>query len=196
MKFSLIVGMILVMGSPASTDYPISIEVVRFKAFAHVCPTAPKEAFTACHTVTFSESSPEFALVPLYWKGGTLGATQWNRTLDVARVEPMEGSDFPYYFPISPVDPKIGDKVRITGFNYDRGMANRNMEVKIINILAGRILVFDGSPAEGSSGSCVFNAEGEVVAINHGYLKKSEDEKIGLATRLTPELLEKLRKSE
>jgi hypothetical protein len=163
---------------------------------AHVCPVGPKEAFTAFHVAVFNPFDEDIYPISLFWKHGVLRATTVIRSLDVARVVPISGSDFEYYFQISPVDPKVGDTLYITGYNQNKEMTTVTAKVKVLNIIAGTTLLYDKTPGPGSSGSCLFNEEGEVVGINHSYRTASNGRPYGIGTWLSPSVIEALRSKE
>jgi hypothetical protein len=193
-RLSLVLAFFLLGLTTQANNAPTSLQVIRYNGIAHVCPTGPKEAFTAFHVVTFDPRENEISLVPIFWSRGVLEPTQWSRTLDIARVAPSSGADFPNYFPISPVDPKVGDTVTIIGYDHNDALKVKVVEAKVLNIIAGNMLVFSKSPGEGSSGSCIFNSDDDVVGINHGLIYGSMGKQYGIGTILSSSLLEKLRK--
>jgi len=185
--------------APASLPTPQSLPVTFGGAFGHVCPTGPNEVFTARHVIYIPVDKLDFAAVPVKWSlpgnynGGTIFPKAYSRSLDIARGESKE--PFPFFYSLAVVDPKVGDVVYVNGY-ADKGESIHKqviVKTKIVGFTAG-VMVLDKSPGPGSSGSCVFNSEREVVGINFALSLKAGEPNEGIAVVLTHELVENLRK--
>jgi hypothetical protein len=81
-------------------------------------------------------------------------------------------------YPISKAAPVAGERVWWTGYDFRKGdtfMDTRVFSGHVIRIVGG-LLVIDGETVQGTSGSCILDAHGEVVGIV-SWLTASEDDK-------------------
>lgn len=87
-------------------------------------------------------------------------------------------------FRIAVNPPAIGDRVYVRGYRSDgrkNVLGERRVSTRVTQREAGHI-VFEDDGKPGSSGSCVFNDSGEVVAINAAGLGQDEgNERAGWA---------------
>ena len=101
---------------------------------------------------------------------GLLGSpktTERDLFRDLARVAPWGDATFPHWYPLAKLPPQVGDRVRFRGWDFRRrkdAFAPRDFDATVIRVRSGLVLFYPpGVP--GTSGSCVLNAAGEVVAI-------------------------------
>lgn len=157
----------------------------RFSA-AHACPIEPRIALTNGHVVDPRPFDATVPLVPYAWSDGT-GASGFLAPLrkpdgtvrkdavehgrDLARVEPMAAGDvFPHPLRVARLAPVAGDRVRILGYDWSNrksAMADDVIEARVTRVVALHV-IFGPAGQPGSSGSCMVNDAGEVVAINEG----------------------------
>ena len=198
MKSRILTLAIVVLAVPVLADAPLlPLTTTRGMHSAQICPVGPNEGFTARHVAYERyEDDLDMNSIPMRWsmfgtwKGGVAQPANFSHALDIARV--TSDTPFPYFFPIAAVDPKVGDRVTIVGYNFDKGAKPYIVKTKITDFSAG-VLYTEDTPGPGSSGSCVFNEEGEVVAINYGARVVSMDRVRGAAVVLTPDVIEGLR---
>ena len=148
------------------------LQLIGKHSAAHGCPVAPRIALTNAHVIDLRPFDPEVPLTHYTYSDGDghtgriipLGV---ERGRDLGMVEP-EGEDFQHVFSLAGEPPAIGEKVWFLAYDYrstKAAYAPRIMEVTVQRIVANHLILSRGG-SDGSSGSCVLNAAGEVVAIN------------------------------
>jgi hypothetical protein len=136
------------------------------------CPISETQALTAEHVTSVALPTGTHRVMPLIWSD-SLGNTGWGRevladlTRDLSLFESMEGK-FKKWFSLSQTEPKPGDEIYILGYDFAKGAIRKEFKAKVLNS-DGAHLVYSRGGEPGSSGSCVLNEKGEVVAINTGY---------------------------
>jgi Trypsin-like peptidase domain len=165
------------------------LAVVGRHAAGHACPVEPRLALTSAHVVDLRPFDPSIPLYPYVWSDGS-GASGFlvpdgrvEAARDLARVFPLPGETFPHPLPVASEAPKPGDRVWLLGYDWSsrkNAMAPKTVEARVTRIVAGH-LFFMPSGQEGSSGSCVVNELGQVVAINSGSFETEDHEEIGRA---------------
>lgn len=165
---------LLLLASPAfAEDQPdvsgILHLVGRFSS-AHACPVAAGLAFTSAHVVDPRPFEADVALVPFRYStdaGGegilTPESSRGGEDLATASLTPPVTR----FYPIADRPPGFAENVWFIGYDF-RGQrdafATRVFRTRVLRVVAGLVVLKD-EPPEGSSGSCVLNAKGEVVAI-------------------------------
>ncbi len=173
---ALLVPALLLSAPLASADTPDTsgiLSVVNLAGFAHACPIGPRLAITARHVV---DSDPLHAEIPTYpqrWFQDVVGASEHGLLMtartsgpfDLALVE--SDDEFAMYYPIAAEAPKPGETLTWLSYNFgkrSKAFERKPLSGKVARVFAGMI-VMDEETVAGSSGSCVLNGRGEVVAI-------------------------------
>lgn len=125
--------------------------------FAHACPV-PQGLVTAWHVAKDDEDRLSVIVAGAHEIAA--GTARRHRALDAALWPMPEGMAA---LPIAAAPAKKGDRVRIVGFapNFEPRVVRTEVEY----VVGAHIITKDHADA-GSSGSCVVNEAGEVVAIN------------------------------
>jgi S1-C subfamily serine protease len=150
------------------------------ETLGHACPINSTDALTADH-VALKEmflNGSEAKFAPFVVWGDELGNTgtaqwQWSdkrRDLSLIRTV-VNTPPFTAYLRRAADLPAIGSKVYVVGYDFKTvapgtgGLGDYTMEATVTGIRAG-VLVYGSTPGGGSSGGCVLNARGEIVAVN------------------------------
>jgi hypothetical protein len=154
----------------------------------HACPISATEALTNKHIAVRG-----YEWIKYQWSAGNASGVvktvQVDDSRDLAKVEAI-GQAFPGWYVIAKQSPKAGDRVVILGYSWrskKSAMADDRIEAKVTRVVANHV-VFHPSGLGGSSGSCVLNELGEVVAINEGSFPTEDRELAGLAVGVWGEL--------
>ena len=139
----------------------------------HVCPFAPTLAFTAEHISGWHSPSDYWknaARVPLITEldGDPVSVLEYraDRRRDLSLVKILTpGYTWPRVYKVAQDPPEPGDKIYLRGFDVMEGFEVVDMEAKVLAVTHG-VVYYSDSPGRGSSGSCVLNQDGEIVAIN------------------------------
>ena len=157
-----------------------TLSLIGRNSMGSACPISPTQALSAEHVTSLPISNSIHRPMPLIWSD-SLGSTGWgvevsaDLTRDLSLFESREG-EFKTFFKISEEEPKPGDMVWILGYDFGKGATRKIYKVKVLNS-DGPHLVYDRRAAPGSSGSCVLNMKGEIVAINTGYFSLGDVER-------------------
>jgi hypothetical protein len=177
----LTVGLVLV----ASTVYaePDLSGVLKLSSSgnrAHACPIAMDKALTNGHVT--GNSSQWIWGVSDGEEAHGITRTDWTDGFrDLAQIVPDSAQRFPKWYSLAKSAPKVGDKVYFLGYDWrdkKRGYGERTFDGKVTRIQNGE-LIFDGQGQPGSSGSCILNEAGEVVAINRSGRDMDNGDKTG-----------------
>jgi hypothetical protein len=127
---------------------------------AHICAVGPFLAYTARHVV---ENVGEAAEWRLGATTGRLKVMQRYNKRDLVSV--LSDTPFPYFSPVAADAPLMGADLWLRGFLWrlDNRVAYRS---QVIGLDHDNELSSAGPSGKGASGSCVWNAAGQVVAIH------------------------------
>jgi hypothetical protein len=177
------------------------LRVVGLRGIAHACPVAPDKALTNVHVVGEYYDSRPFIWstdtadgllgnvpVGLFW--ATNRTTEGDAFRDLARVAPFR-STFPRWYPIATAAPIPGETVWFVGYDWRRkndAFARRVFKSKVLRAVSGH-LIYAPAGTPGSSGSCVLNAAGQVVAINAAGMGTDDKGEVGIGVGVWGSLL-------
>jgi trypsin-like peptidase len=179
-------------GQPSPAEVALlrgSLRLVGRFASGHACPVEPRMALTNGHVVDMRPFDDSVRPFPYAWSDGTgasgfLVPAELERGRDLARVQPLNARDvFPHPFRVAAEAPKPGDRVWLLDYdwrNRKSAMADDVIEARVTRVVALHVM-FIPSGLPGSSGSCLLNDAGEVVAINEGGYDTDAHEVAGLA---------------
>ena len=155
--------------TPQAPDLSGVLSLSGKRAFAQACPIGPGLALTNAHVIG-DEKYHRYI-----WESrgsvGLLGSprtTEYDHFRDLARVAPWREPQFPKWYDIATAAPVPGDKVHFRGWDFRKrkdAFAARDFEATVIRVRNAHVYYYPPG-VEGTSGSCVLNAAGEVVAIN------------------------------
>jgi hypothetical protein len=159
---------------------------------AHACPVGERMAVTNAHVSDLRPFDRDFPLYPFRWSddsghSGVVDSTLVERSSDLAILVPVDEETFPRYYKVAQTAPAVGDRVWFLGYSWKtakEAYSTRVITGTILRIVADHIVISEaGEP--GSSGSCVLNANGEVVAINAWRTEIGTDA-VGIAVGVWP----------
>lgn len=159
------------------------VRVIGATGFAHACSLKGGRLATNRHVIE--------NMWTLRWSDGsgnegTAEVEIQSPSADLAILHITSGKPS-HEYPVATQRPAIGDRVVLRGYRYDgrkNVLSERRVETKVSQVEAGHI-VYEQSGFSGSSGSCVFNAAGEVIGINAWAIPtETRGEDVGLAVGL------------
>lgn len=136
----------------------------------HACPVSATRVLTSAHIMDTAPGNPNFPYHHLRWsdeaggegmlipEAGVVGA-------DLAAMKPH--APLSHWYERAASGPSTDEKLWLVQYDFgseDNAFKPEVVEVRVIRIVAGNI-VFKPAGEKGSSGSCVLNAAGELVAI-------------------------------
>jgi hypothetical protein len=149
----------------------------RFTVAGRACPVGQRVALTNAHVIDerpFESSVPAY---PMRWSdadGNTGRVAPHQRGL--SRIEDLAYlvADRPFarWYRIATETPKPGDEVTLTTPRWGgrgRVLETEAIVTRVARVVAGHLELREGG-RPGSSGGCVLNAAGELVAINMAML--------------------------
>ena len=133
------------------------------------CPISETHMLTARHLAVHETSWGPPSPVSVVWSDGTgASGSAWTIDYDLRRDLALMQSDVPFGrpYPIASEPPAIGDEVLIAGYEFGRKFELRVLKARILNMVAQHLILSEAGES-GFSGSCVLNAQHEIVAIFH-----------------------------
>lgn len=163
-------ALVLLLAAPSVPSDGI-IHVTRGSNRAHACAVRSDILLTAKHVVDDAWKA-QVAWSDLTGNDGTAFTVDTDPARDLAVLVIERGAPSRVW-PLAKVAPQRGDRVWIVGYDDDdRDPAKpRIVEAKVVAVDAG-LIYYSRSALGGSSGSCVQNDAGEVVAINCAHAER------------------------
>ena len=155
----------LLAGEAPDTSRILSV-VGRFTV-AHACPVAPDVVLSNAHVFDLRPFDPQIPPFPYRFEGG--GVTGWlhpNKVfsdIDLGTAVPTVPVQ---YYPIATQPPTPGEQMWWVAYDWRKKHAfeQKVLTGKVVRVIAGAIVLDQDTP-QGSSGSCILNAKGEVVGL-------------------------------
>jgi hypothetical protein len=154
-------------------------------AVGHACPISSNLAITAAHVIDPRPFDKDVPLQGSRWSAaGQDGVlTPEGVVIEVDLGFVSSPKDFPIVYEKAEGPPAEGEKLWLVGYDWSntaKAFAEKRLEVKVLRIVAGHV-IFDRAGEGGSSGSCVLNAQGKLVAINVAGMGVGFNEEVGIA---------------
>jgi len=154
-------------------------------AHGHACPVAADALLTGAHVADIFPTVPEFPYVPYRFQNvydaGRMVPVNVSVAEDIAVYRPLEPLHF--WYEIASAAPQPGEHVWFVGYSWrdtKRAFERVVIDAEVTRVIAGA-LIYKPSGENGSSGSCVLNSAGLVVAINEGAVFLDNRTTVGVA---------------
>jgi V8-like Glu-specific endopeptidase len=157
---------LILAAAPLPPPTAAIVSVIGRFGMAQACPVAANLAITNAHVVDPFPTNAGMPLMGLRWDGGLVRPLTASSFEDLALLTPM-GEPFPSWYPLAAETPAVGEELWWVGYDWgkrSRALTRRTFRGDVVAVVAGTISINAETPS-GSSGSCVLNARGEVVAI-------------------------------
>lgn len=167
-------------------------------ARAHACPVVFRGELYVLTNAHVTALWNRWDLYPYRYSNGAgeegvIDPLRVDRASDLAVVKP---SSMPtHWYRVAEQAPKVGDKVRLIGFdtrNHKTAYAEKVFDTTVARVVAGHLILSDAG-TRGSSGSCVLNERGEVVAVNARGEPMENGREVGGVVGVWGEWLDRLR---
>lgn len=164
-------------GSPIMPDVNSVLHLIGVEKGAHACPISENLALTAGHVCKGepAEAPKEYRFET---NDGTEGVVRCVWGWNSADLALMESSAKLRFYPIAQTRPEVGEMVFHLGYDWRKVedvYGDRVWVGPITRVRAGHIY-FKNAPDPGSSGTCTFDAAGEVEGIYEGWNSAQEME--------------------
>lgn len=170
----------------SAPDTDAILRVVGRFASAHACPVSETLALTSAHVTDLRPFDMALPAFPAAWSDGA-GREGWLRPLrvEVARDLALMQSDvaFARHYAVAATPPVAGEKLWTLAYDWRRWASMygpRVLDVRVLRVVA-RTVIFAPELYPGSSGACVLNASGEVVAVNAAVHRADDSRAVGVA---------------
>lgn len=163
---------LLLLAALATAPEPAGITIVGRYGVGHACQVGPLVALTAAHVVARGSETFSMRWSDHAGNAGRLEAPAGPASKREDLAVMVSDRPFARWYEVAKDAPKVGDIVTVTGFQWGgrgRVLLERVVVTRVARVVAGHLELRDGAKP-GSSGSCVLNALGELVAINVGEL--------------------------
>lgn len=171
----------LVLALAGSIDYNSVLRLIGVWTAGHACPVTEHLALTAVHVAYDDDGKPRsYRFSTRDGVEGTATAVWKSPYADLAML--YTESRLREYS-IAEDAPAPGDALSLLGFDWrknENAYGERVWQGKLFRTRAGH-LIFEQPGEGGSSGSCVFNAAGEVIGINVGVKLTQDQQGAGIA---------------
>lgn len=154
-----------------------------YRGLAQGCPVEAQLILSARHVV----DRPPSEGGPLEWvawgqapdAGGYATVVQLDRARDLVALRPERSTA--YQYPAAPSEPQSGEAAWLAGYDLRRGLEWRVVRTRVRAVVAGHLILEDaGGP--GLSGSCVWDARGQVIGIYQWRVMLSDGAERGIAS--------------
>jgi hypothetical protein len=134
---------------------------------AHICPFAPNLAYTSRHVVVGHQGRTLY-FIPLTWQQGDKGGSLFPLYTDARRDLAIGCTDegFSRWFERAELPPEPGDKLFLPAHKWlESGAPRERVEATVAEVVGGMIRL-KARPMSASSGACLMNEDGLLVAIH------------------------------
>lgn len=190
----LILALLLAVPQPPSALVDRTIRLVGKYAVAHACPVSATQAWTNAHVVDIRPFQQDAPLYSYAWSDGLGGegyvipanGVAVARDLSLVNIA-VNSQTFREWFKAETEPPKVGERLWILGYDWKNprmAFSPEVISVEVTRVLAGHVFFVPTGkhkPQGGSSGSCVLNDAGGLVAINEGGFQTENTEMVGSA---------------
>ena len=162
----LLVALAVAVPVAKEPDASYVMRLISYYGIAHGCPISSTTLLTSRHVAT-RERSTGLQAIPMIWADGR-GETgsAWMLDYDVRRDLALMRLEPPVtqWYALAPQPPVIGERVMMAGFNLSGEMEPKVIHAKVTNVIGAHVVLSEkGLP--GFSGTCVLNAQNEVIGI-------------------------------
>lgn len=152
-------------GAPATwRDIP---QATSRSGVAHICPYAENLAYTSRHVI-IERGGPRLWFVPLTWQQGDQAGSLFPLYADGRRDLAIGCTDekFSRWFARAADPPQPGQKLYVPAHRWTLPGAPRERAEVIVAEVVGGMIRLEGEHLPASSGACVINEGGELVAVH------------------------------
>lgn len=169
------------------------IRLVGTSQIAHGCPISKDIALTNRHVIVRESSSgPSWLYYTWSTPDGAIGVIEpqvADTFRDLAWIKSAE--EFRGFYSVASEAPKVEEEIYFMSYDFTsdkKAFGARVIKAKVVRILGAHLIYSPAGPG-GSSGSCVLNSKGEVVAINSAGKDVGYKEEVGIGVGVWGNLL-------